>query len=82
MVTAHIDAAIPNFLIQECNVDVEDPFYRDLFDPMPTIRNGYLELPDAPGLGIGLREEAVTKYPRKPYDRPVIVGQDGAIGLE
>lgn len=82
MVTAHIDAAIPNFLIQECNVDVEDPFYRDLFDPMPTIRNGYLELPDAPGLGIGLREEAVTKYPRKPYDRPVIVEQDGAIGLE
>jgi len=79
---AHIDAAIPNFLIQECNVNVEDPFFRDLFDPMPVIENGYLALPDRPGLGIELNEEATKKYPRKPYDRPVIIQQDGAIGLE
>ena len=33
-------------------------------------------------LRIELGEEAVTKYPPKPYDRPVIIEQDGAIGLE
>ena len=79
---AHIDAAIDNFLIQECNVDVEDPFFKDLFSPMPVIRDSHLELPDRPGLGIELNEDAVKKYPRKPADRPVILRHDGAIGLE
>lgn len=78
----HIDAAIPNFLIQECNVDVEEPFWKDLFSPIPVVKNGHLELPDRPGLGIELNEEAVAKYPPKPYDRPVIIQHDGAIGLE
>ena len=82
LVDCHIDAAIPNFLIQECNVDVDDPFLNDLFHPMPVIEDGYLKLPDRPGLGIELDEEAVAKYERKPYDRPVIVERDGAIGLE
>ena len=41
-----------------------------------------VELPDKPGLGIELNEEAVKEYAHKPYDRPVIVGQDGSIGLE
>ena len=82
MACGHIDASISNFLIQECNVDVDDPFLRDLFSPMPVIVDGYLELPDGPGLGIELNEEALPKYPRKPYDRPVIIQQDGAIGLE
>ena len=79
---AHIDASITNFLIQECNVNVADPFYKELFSPMPVIKDGYLELPDLPGLGIELNEEAVGKYPQKPYDRPVIVNHDGGIGLE
>ncbi len=82
LVCGHIDATIPNFLIQECNVNVEDPFFNDLLHPMPTIKDGYLELPDRPGLGIELNEEAVENYPRRPYDRPVIVQHDGAIGLE
>lgn len=78
----HIDAAITNFLIQECNVDIEDQFLKDLFSPMPAIKDGFLQLPDRPGLGIELNENAVEKYPRKPSDRPVIIQQDGAIGLE
>ena len=82
MAECHLDLTMTNFLIQECNVDVADPFLRDLFSPMPVIVDGYLELPDRPGLGIELNEEALPKYPRKPYDRPVIIRQDGAIGLE
>lgn len=79
---AHIDAVIPNFLIQESNVDVNDPFYRDLFSPMPEIVNGHLVLGDRPGLGIELNEDAAAEYPGKPYDRPVVVNVDGSIGLE
>lgn len=82
LVNCHIDAAISNFLIQECNVDLDDRFYQELFAPLPVVRDGYLLLPDKPGLGIELNEEAVEKYPPKPYDRPVVMESDGAIGLE
>lgn len=82
LVCAHIDASIENFLIQECNVDLDDPFYRDLFTPLPTVRDGYLELPEAPGLGIELNRDALDKYPAKPYDRPIITNADGSTGLE
>ena len=79
---AHIDAVVPNFLIQECNVDLGSPFFGDLFNELPQIENGYLKLPTRPGLGIELNEEAVDRYPFKPYDRPVILREDGAVGLE
>ncbi len=82
LVNAHIDASITNFLIQECNVDVSDPFLKDLFHPMPVISDGHLQLPQTPGLGIELDEDAAARYERKPADRPVILEADGAIGLE
>ncbi len=82
MACAHIDACIPNFLIQECNVDVDAPILSELFTGLPVIEDGYLKLPDRPGLGIELNEEAAGNYPYKPYDRPVIIEADGAIGLE
>jgi len=79
---AHIDASIPNFLIQECNVDLETPLARDIFIDPPRLVNGYLELPQRPGLGIELNEEAAVAYPGCPNDRPIIVNADGSIGLE
>ncbi len=79
---AHIDASIPNFLIQECNVDVADPFLQELFDPLPVIEASHLVLPDRPGIGIELNEEAVERYPSRASDRPVIIQRDGGIGLE
>ena len=82
LVNCHIDASIPNFLIQECNLDLEDPFFKDLFHPLPVIEDGHLKLSEAPGLGIELNEEAAKKYVRKPYDRPVVINADGSIGLE
>jgi len=82
LVNCHIDSAISNFLIQECNVDFKDSMIRDLFNPLPEIRDGHLIMPDLPGLGIELNEEAVAKYPGKPYDRPIVIQADGSIGLE
>jgi len=79
---AHIDASITNFLIQECNVDLDSDFNKQLYSPLPEIENGYLKLPDRPGLGIELNEDAAGKLPYKPCDRPVIVATDGSIGLE
>ena len=79
---AHIDACIPNFLIQECNVDLEEQVVKDCFIGIPVVENSYLKLPEGPGLGIELNEEAVEAYPFKPYDRPVIIQYDEGIGLE
>ena len=79
---AHIDACVPNFLIQECNIDFASPFIRDLFFDLPVIEQGHLLLPEKPGLGIGFNEAAAEKYPFRPCDRPVIIQPDGGIGLE
>jgi L-alanine-DL-glutamate epimerase-like enolase superfamily enzyme len=82
MTCLHIDACIPNFLIQECNIDLTSPFIHEVFMNLPVLEHGYLKLPERPGLGIEFNEEAATKYQYKPYDRPVIIQQDGSIGLE
>ena len=71
----------PNFLIQECNAHPRSPFFRDLFGELPRVDDGYLILGDKPGLGIELDEEAAAAYPYKPFDRRVVTGADGGIGI-
>lgn len=82
MACATIDACAPNFLIQECNVDFNSSFVKDLFPNPPRIEEGHLILSDQPGLGVTFDESAAAKYPFKPFDRPVIVRSDGGIALE
>jgi galactonate dehydratase len=79
-VCCHIDAVVPNFLIQEFNV-VNSSCVRDLFGAVPAVEDGYLSLPEGPGLGIELNEEAASAYGHTPFDRRVIVQADGSIGL-
>lgn len=82
MACVHIDACIPNFLIQECNVDFDTPFIQDLFPGRPKIEDGHLLLPETPGLGVTFNEEAAEKYPYRPFDRPVIIRPDDGIAWE
>jgi galactonate dehydratase len=67
--TAHVMAAIPNFLIQE--LIVSDVPWRDaiLDRPLP-IRHGYLYLNDEPGLGFDLVEDEVERHPGILKPRP------------
>ena len=59
--------AIPNFLILEY---VRQEPYRDrTMRDAWTVRNGYLEVPDRPGLGVELDEEALLSSP--PHLGPV-----------
>ena len=39
------------------------PWYDDLVTVTPTIENGYLLLPDGPGWGTEINEEAVRAHP-------------------
>jgi galactonate dehydratase len=56
-----IDAAIPNFLIQE-SIHKGDGFFNELVTEPFVWENGYYSLPKAPGLGVDLKMEAVQKH--------------------
>ncbi|MBI4553739.1 MAG: mandelate racemase/muconate lactonizing enzyme family protein [Candidatus Latescibacteria bacterium] len=62
--SCHVCASIPNFLVIEWHW-VDRPHWHELVlaDP-PLIQNGYITVPDAPGLGVELNEEAARKYLR------------------
>ena len=53
-----------------------------MFPELPVVEDGYLKLPDKPGLGIEINEDAIADYAWEPVDRPVMIEADGAIGLE
>lgn len=79
VVCAHIDALVSNFLIQECNVIFDSPLVKALFPEQPRIEDGYLILPESPGLGITFDEEAAKAHPYQPFNRPVGYNADGAV---
>ena len=65
--TIQVSAAIPNFLITEYFVNLED-FGNDIAVNPFKVENGYIRVPDTPGIGIELDEEQLSKYPYKPFD--------------
>ncbi len=64
---AHLDLASPNFGIQEGSV-IHGDAIREIFPGTPVLRNGYLYVNEAPGLGIDLNEKAAAKFPCKLED--------------
>ncbi|MEQ9439007.1 MAG: enolase C-terminal domain-like protein [Cyclobacteriaceae bacterium] len=58
---AHIDLSVWNFGIQEA-VHFSDEL-REIFPGAPVMKNGYMEINDAPGLGVEINEELALKYP-------------------
>jgi galactonate dehydratase len=68
MATIHVDASMPNFLVQEiCSGVVPDRKEKVWEEWMgfPVMRmvDGHFPLPDKPGLGFELTEQALAKYP-------------------
>ena len=62
----HASANMPNFLIYEYFVNVEEvcrSFTTGYMDP----HNSYIELPTAPGLGVEIDEAKLAQYPYKPF---------------
>lgn len=63
---AHIDLAVWNFGIQELSVFNEAAL--EVFPGTPTVKDGYLFVNEAPGLGIDINEKAAKKYPPNKYN--------------
>ena len=64
--TVHASATMPNFIITEYFlpfVDFCDKISPNQLKP----KNGYIELPTAPGLGVDVIEEELKKHPAKVY---------------
>ena len=64
--TLQVCAMIPNFLITEYFVNLE-PLGNDIAKTPFEVVDGYIKVPEAPGLGIDLDEEALSRYPYQPF---------------
>jgi L-alanine-DL-glutamate epimerase-like enolase superfamily enzyme len=62
MAAVHLCATLPNFLILE-HLEDDVPQRYEAMQPQPTIVDGYMAVPDGPGLGIDIVEEAIAHYP-------------------
>jgi galactonate dehydratase len=66
MAEFHLDATLVNFLIQEYHAEFYTPHYFTVTNGFPRQKDGYVELGDAPGLGLTLDEEEIKKHPPFP----------------
>ncbi len=62
MAAVHLCATLPNFLILE-HLEDDVPQRYEVMQPQPTIVNGFMLVPDAPGLGVDIVEDAIAHYP-------------------
>jgi L-alanine-DL-glutamate epimerase-like enolase superfamily enzyme len=59
-VSVHLVAAIPNGLIVEYM-----PWWDAIYQEPPQVKDGYMEIPQVPGVGLELDQEALKKYELK-----------------
>ena len=74
MASAHLCAAIPNFLALEWHA-ASVPFFDELIKGRrgPLLEKGYIRMPEKPGLGIELDEGVAYRYRKRTeafFDRP------------
>ncbi len=77
-VSAHFAAATPNFLILEYVMDGTGP-RRDLVVEPLRYADGHVYLPEGPGLGIELNEQAFTGKGMQPWRRGLVTAPDGNV---
>ena len=72
----HLDACVPNFMIQEGGIH---PWFQDVCsDGFPKQKDGFLPLPQGPGLGIEIDEAWIESHPWR-SDASVWRAGDGSI---
>ena len=73
-----LDACIPNFALQEYTGE-SDPPKRDMVVQPLVLKDGYLEVPDAPGLGIELNDKALARLRLREVVTEPPIGRDGSV---
>ena len=64
--TLQLAACIPNFLITEYFVNFEERGAEIAVEPL-RVDNGYIALPQGPGLGVELRQDVLERYPYREF---------------
>jgi galactonate dehydratase len=72
-------ACIPNFALQEYPKGEDETPKREIVKSTLQLENGFLIIPEAPGLGIELAEDAVERYPFRPLPVETRLHVDGSV---
>ena len=73
-----MDAAIPNFALPEYTGESEPPESELLSAPL-VLEEGHRLVPDRPGLGVELAEDALARYPVQDKTLTAPLGHDGSV---
>ena len=72
-------ACIPNFTIQEYPVGEHEPPKSEIVKTPLELEDGFLVVPDAPGIGIELADDAHERYPPTPREVRTRLNVDGSV---
>jgi galactonate dehydratase len=72
-------ACIPNFALQEYPLGEDRPPKSEIVKTTLRREGGYLIVPDAPGIGIELAEDAAERYPYRPREFETRLAVDGSV---
>ena len=74
-----IAASIPNFTIQEYPLGEHEPPKSEIVNKPLELEDGFLIIPDAPGIGIEILDELEEKFPVTPRDVETRLHFDGSV---
>ena len=80
-VNVHFAASTPNFLILEYRAP-DSGAHKDVLKEPLMVENGYVDIPNKPGWGVELNEEAFQFMPPGPWRRTTGYRADGSIAWE
>ncbi|MDY5930759.1 MAG: mandelate racemase/muconate lactonizing enzyme family protein [Candidatus Ornithospirochaeta sp.] len=72
-------ACIPNFAIQEFPLGEAEPPKSRIVKSSIKLENGYLIIPDAPGIGVELNPDAEKEFPYRPREFQTRLRNDGSV---
>jgi galactonate dehydratase len=72
-------ACIPNFALQEYPKGEHEAPKNEIVKSVLELQDGYLLIPDAPGIGVELAEDAAERYPYKPREVHTRLHADGSV---
>jgi galactonate dehydratase len=79
-VNVHFAAATPNFLILEYHAPIDGAYKNVLKEPL-MVQDGWVDIPNKPGWGVELNEEAFAHMPHKPWKRATQYRADGSVAF-
>jgi galactonate dehydratase len=72
-------ACIPNFALQEYPIGEHEPPKSEIVKSVLRLEKGFLIVPDAPGIGVELADDAQKKYPFHPRGIKTRLNEDGSV---